>query len=233
MRIRYQEIADISDYEPKIAKLLDDHVVAQPAEIIVKQVNLNDPKAVEKVLEEQHITDASKADRIASATKKTIEERMDTDPAFYKKFSELLEEVIKAYRDRRMSEKEYVSNTTAIARKVAAGKREEDTVPVQIRDNSDAQAFYGVLTPIVERHLGEADGARELAARFAVDLLNIVTEHLIVNLWDNEDAVNQLRNAIDDYFFDLAAPTMGIKLNTKELDNIEQELLDIAQARFR
>jgi type I restriction enzyme R subunit len=233
VRIRYQEIADISDYEPKIAKLLDDHVVAQPAEIIVKQVNLNDPKAVEKVLEEQHITDASKADRIASATKKTIEERMDTDPAFYKKFSELLEEVIKAYRDRRMSEKEYVSNTTAIARKVAAGKREEDTVPVQIRDNSDAQAFYGVLTPIVERHLGEADGARELAARFAVDLLNIVTEHLIVNLWDNEDAVNQLRNAIDDYFFDLAAPTMGIKLNTKELDNIEQELLDIAQARFR
>ena len=90
-----------------------------------------------------------------------------------------------------------------------------------------------MLTPIVERHLGEADGARELAARFAVDLLNIVTEHLIVNLWDNEDAVNQLRNAIDDYFFDLAAPTMGIKLNTKELDNIEQELLDIAQARFR
>ena len=70
VRIRYQEIADISDYEPKIAKLLDDHV-AQPAEIIVKQVNLNDPKAVERH-EEQHITDASKADRIAMQRRRQL-----------------------------------------------------------------------------------------------------------------------------------------------------------------
>jgi type I restriction enzyme R subunit len=93
---RYQEIIDVKEFEPKIQKLLDDHVTAKPAEIIIGTVNINDPDALRAVVAESGTTEASKADRIANAAKRTITEKMDEDPAFYKKFSALLEETIRA-----------------------------------------------------------------------------------------------------------------------------------------
>lgn len=103
VQIRYQEVVDIKDYEPKIQKLLDNNVIAEPARKIIDAVNINDQEALEKVLAEQDISQASKADRIASATKRTITEKMDQDPAFYKRFSELLQETISDYRAHRLS----------------------------------------------------------------------------------------------------------------------------------
>jgi type I restriction enzyme R subunit len=35
---------------------------------------------------------------------------MDEDPAFYRQFSDLLEETIRAYRERRLSEREYLGS---------------------------------------------------------------------------------------------------------------------------
>jgi type I restriction enzyme R subunit len=105
VQIRYQEVVDIKEYEPKVQKLLDDHVIALPAETIIKPVNINDRAALQAVVEETGITTASKADRIASATKRTITEKMDADPAFYLQFSEMLEETIRDYRQRRFQKK--------------------------------------------------------------------------------------------------------------------------------
>src|SRR5690606_6147597 len=87
VQIRYQETVDLREFEPKIQKLLDDHVVAMPAETIIEMVNINDADALNAVLEEAGVSQASKADRIASATSRTITERMEEDPAFYKQFS--------------------------------------------------------------------------------------------------------------------------------------------------
>ena len=44
---------------------------------------------------------------------------MLADPAFYMQFSEMLEETIRDYRVRRMSEKEYLSAVINIASRVA------------------------------------------------------------------------------------------------------------------
>src|SRR5690606_39690921 len=88
----------------RVQKLLDDHVVAMPAETIIEVVNINDPDALKAVVEETGVSEASRADRIASATRRAITEKMDEDPTFYKQFSELLEETIRAYRAKRLSE---------------------------------------------------------------------------------------------------------------------------------
>src|SRR5690606_34601466 len=94
VQLRYQEIVDVKEFEPKIQKLLDDHVTAKPAEIIIEAVNINDPEALNRVIAEEGTTAASKADRIASATKRTITEKMDEDPAFYRQFKDMLEETL-------------------------------------------------------------------------------------------------------------------------------------------
>lgn len=237
VQLRYQEIVDIKEYEPKIQKLLDDHVVAMPADVIIRPVNINDRAQLKAVIEEEGISTASKADRIASATKRTITEKMDEDPAFYMQFSDMLEEAIRTYRERRLSEKdllkaegEYLATVVDITTRVAA-KDHGRHLPPSIKGNDNAAAFYGVLEPIVAPN--DADAARKNdAAEFALSIIEIIKTHLIVDVWANDVAKNKMRNAIDDYFFDVVRDQKGLELPLDQLDVIETKIMNLARARF-
>ena len=230
VQLRYQETVDVREFEPKIQKLLDDHVVAMPAETIIEVVNINDPDALKAVVEESGVSEASRADRIASATRRVITEKMDEDPTFYKEFSELLEETIRAYREKRLSEREYLNSVVGLASKVAKKDRRLD-VPESIRGSEDAQAFFGILDGQFPTAGGETVSADEAAA-IALEVIDIIRSHLIVDIWSNEVAQNKLRNAIDDYFFDVLRDEKGIDLSVEALDDIELKIMDLARARF-
>jgi type I restriction enzyme R subunit len=230
VQLRYQETVDVREFEPKIQKLLDDHVVAMPAETIIEVVNINDPDALKAVVEETGVSEASRADRIASATRRAITEKMDEDPTFYKQFSELLEETIRAYREKRLSEREYLNSVVDLASKVARKDRGRD-VPESIRGDEDAQAFFGVLEgqlKIKDDEPVSGDGA----ASIALEIIDIIKSHLIVDIWSNEVAQNKLRNAIDDYFFDVLRDERGVDLPVQVLDDLELKIMDLARARF-
>lgn len=223
VQIRYQEIVDIKEYEPKVQKLLDDHVIAMPAEVIIKPVNINNRAELQAVIEEKGITTASKADRIASATKRTITEKMDEDPAFYMQFSEMLEETIRAYREHRMSEKDYLSNVVDITSRVAA-KDHGGQLPESIKGNDDAAAFYGILEPLITPN--------DEAADVALSVIDIIKSHLIVDVWSNDLAKNKMRNAIDDYFFDVVRDQKGVAFDDDQLDTVQTKIMNLARARF-
>jgi len=229
VRLRYQEVVDIKEFEPKIQKLLDDHVTASPAEVIIETVNINDPDALNKVIEEEGTTAASKADRIASATKRTITERMDEDPAFYKQFKELLEETLRNYRDKRISEKVYLSNVVDLASLIGRkdhGRKFTDS----IKGDEDAQAVFGIVEPALK---GIGDGIEdETAADISRSIVGIIKDHHIVDVWMNEVAQNNMRNAIDDYFFDVIRDEKGIDFPMDKLDEIEIQIMEVARARF-
>ena len=230
VQLRYQETVDVREFEPKIQKLLDDHVVAMPAETIIEVVNINDPDALKAVVEETGVSEASRADRIASATRRAITEKMDEDPTFYKQFSELLEETIRAYREKRLSEREYLNSVVGLASKVARKDRGRD-VPESIRGDEDAQAFFGVLEGQLKIKDDEPVAGDE-AASIALEIIDIIKSHLIVDIWSNEVAQNKLRNAIDDYFFDVLRDERGVDLPVEVLDDLELKIMDLARARF-
>lgn len=230
VQLRYQETVDVREFEPKIQKLLDDHVVAMPAETIIEVVNINDPDALKAVVEETGVSEASRADRIASATRRAITEKMDEDPTFYKQFSELLEETIRAYREKRLSEREYLNRVVDLASKVARKDRGRD-VPESIRGDEDAQAFFGVLDGQLKIKDDEPVAGDE-AASIALEIIDIIKSHLIVDIWSNEVAQNKLRNAIDDYFFDVLRDERGVDLPVEVLDELELKIMDLARARF-
>jgi len=230
VQLRYQETVDVREFEPKIQKLLDDHVVAMPAETIIEVVNINDPDALKAVVEETGVSEASRADRIASATRRAITEKMDEDPTFYKQFSELLEETIRAYREKRLSEREYLNSVVDLASKVARKDRGRD-VPESIRGDEDAQAFFGVLDSQLKTKDDEPVADDE-AASIALEIIEIIKSHLIVDIWSNEVAQNNLRNAIDDYFFDVLRDERGVDLPVEVLDDLELKIMDLARARF-
>jgi type I restriction enzyme R subunit len=230
VQLRYQEVVDIKEFESKIQKLLDDHVAAMPATIIIELVNINDPDALKAVVEDEGVSVASKADRIASATRRAITEKMDEDPAFYRQFSELLEETISKYRAKRLSEVEYLNGVLDLAGKVARKDRGRD-VPQPIRDSEDGQAFFG----LVDGKLTDKDGMAidtDEVARIALAIIEIIKTHHIVDVWSNDVAQNNMRNAIDDYFFDVLRDEKGIELPVNVLDELEAKIMDLARARF-
>ena len=230
VQIRYQEIVDIKDYEPKIQKLLDDHVIAMPAIRIIEAVNINDPTALKKVVDETGVTAASKADRIASATKRTITEKMEQDPSFYARFSEMLEQTIRDYRAKRLSEIDYLNSIVDIAQKVA-NKDHGRGLPPEIKADDDAAAFYGIIEPIIASAV-TVDAPKDLAVTVTLRILAIVKAHHIVDMWSNEIAQNNMRNAIDDYFFDHLRDAQGLELPVDKLDDLQEQIMRVARARF-
>jgi len=230
VQLRYQETIAQKEYEPKIQKLLDDHVTAQPAETIIETVNINDPDALKAVVKETGVTDASKADRIASATRRAITENMDADPAFYKHFSEMLEETIKEYREKRLSEQQYLNNVIDLASRMANKDRGKN-VPQAVRDDEDGQAFFGILSD----PLKEAGGdllSEDTVADIALAIIDIIKSRHIVGVWSNDIVENSIRNAIDDFFFDVVRDEMGIHLSIETMDDLQSRLMDLARARF-
>ena len=155
---------------------------------------------------------------------------MEEDPTFYRQFSEMLQETIRAYRERRLSEREYLNSVSDLASKVARKDRGRD-VPNSIRGDDDAQALFGLLEGRLARQEGDALTPDE-GASIALDVTKIIRSHLIVGIWSNEVAQNNLRNAIDDYFFDVLRDTMQIELPMDQLDDLEQRIMDLARARF-
>lgn len=230
VQLRYQETVDVKEFEPKIQKLLDDHVVAMPAETIIEMVNINDPEALKAVVEETGVSEASRADRIASATRRTITEKMDEDPTFYRKFSELLEETIRDYRAKRISERDYLNNVVDLASKVARKDRGR-AVPDAIKGNDDGQAFFGILEGALKADDGKPIEADQVAS-IALAIIEIIKAHHIVDVWSNDIAQNKMRNAIDDYFFDILRDQRGIALPVEVMDDLELKIMDLARARF-
>lgn len=229
VQLRYQEVVDLKEFEPKIQKLLDDHVVAMPAETIINLVNINDADALKAVVDESGVSDASKADRIASATRRVITEKMDEDPAFYKPFSELLEETIRDYREKRLSERDYLKHVIDLASKVARKER-GGSVPEAVRNSEDGQAFYGLLAGKLVGPAG--DIGPDATADIALAVIEIIKKHHIVGVWSNDVAQNNMHNAIDDYFFDVLRDELGIDLPVEILDDIEKKIMAVARARF-
>ena len=154
VRIRYQEAVDVKEFEPKIKRLLDDHVAAMPAETVIELIDIHDTGVLKAVIEETGISDASKADRIASATRRAITERMDLDPAFCERFSKLLDDTIKEYREKRKSEKDYLDSVVKIGSKVARGREDRD-VPAALRGNDHGMAFYGIFKGALKDGCGD------------------------------------------------------------------------------
>jgi len=113
VKARYSDAIDYKQYETQVQKLIDTHITSGKIIKLTDQVNIFEKEKFEEEVEKV-IGKAAKADMIASRTAKTITERMEDDPAFYKKFSRLLEETIEEYRQRRIDEIEYLENVLSM-----------------------------------------------------------------------------------------------------------------------
>jgi type I restriction enzyme, R subunit len=231
---RYAEKVDFREYETRVKKLVDTYVTSDTVTSITELVNIFDAEKfqaeVEKVTGE-----AAKADTIASRTKKTIVEKMQEDPAFYKRFSALLEEAIKAFRERRITEAQYLAQVTSIMESVR--NRTGDDIPEELKDNEAAKAFFGTISEALkleeeEPGYGKPDEKKVALTEIALEIDRIIRSRLVVDWIHKPDVLNQIKNDIDDYLFELKKKEL-LELSVEQIDRIMEQSIDIARHRYR
>jgi type I restriction enzyme, R subunit len=227
VRKRYAEVVDFSEYEAKIQKLLDTYVGSGQVEQITPIVNIFDKDAFKAELSK--LTNvAAKADTIAHRTQKTIHEKMQEDPAFYKRFSELLEAAIKSYREERISANEYLR--LAMQYMDAVLNRTGDEIPAKLKANEIAKAFFGTIKEILPKNDSTPMENDAAIADISLAIDQIIEKNRIVNWTINVDVQNRMRTEIEDWLFELKKRN-GLEITFEEIDEILDECLEIAKNR--
>jgi len=232
VKLRYAEAIDYRDYEPKIKKLLDTHIQANEVIQLNEPVNIFDEKMFAVVKEEQGVygrTTAAKADAIAHATKKVITEKMAEDPAFYDKFSKLIQQAIEDFRARRISDLEYLNRTMEYRTKVVT--RQHDDMPERLVHNEEAMAFFGVLKTFLTELSIEPETCEAVAVDTALAIQAILDRHWKVQFWDDDDAQNKVINDIDDYLFDEIKGARGVVIGLEQMDALIEKTLNVSRSR--
>ncbi len=225
VRRRYAETVDFSDYEPRIQKLLDVHVGTKEVERITPLVNIFDKDAFSQELEKISSL-AAKADTIAHRTARSIEARMHEDPAYYKKFSELLKQAIRSFREERIQANEYLKKVTSIMENVI--NRSGDQVPAKLKNHDVAKAYFGSLKDVLGDKLF-SDNDQQLAD-IALKISEIIDQNRVVSWAANHDVQNKMKNEIEDLLFDFKEKT-SIEVTFEDMDTILDQCLDIAKVR--
>lgn len=224
---RYSETIKYSEYEGKIRKLIDQHVDANDITNITELVSIFDKEKFGKELEKIEGT-AARADTIATRTRKAITEKWEDDPAFFKKFSKLLEDVIEEYRNKRITEAEYLKKASEICDAVTNHK--DTDIPPELKGNPSARAYYGLIVEKLSDLFPDEGSCRAESARAGIDIHEIIEVLKIVDWGNNIDVQKRMAQRIDDYLFDFA-DKRGIKLDIEKLDELIASLIQTAKNR--
>lgn len=233
VRIRYGEAIDHREYEDRVQKLIDSYVGTEGIEQIVDPVDIFSDNFFEMQNKQKDRSDASKADEIASKTKKVIQERMDEDPALYRKFSDLIEETIQKFLNDRISEKEYLSKVKEIKDGVKAGIW--DSTPNKLKERPTARSFYNSIKNELEEKFDQAylpvneNEREELYTTAGLELDDIITNLTIVDWETNPDVKNQMFIAIEDYMIELFRQ-LDLKRDFDVIERIAETIIKSKQS---
>ncbi len=233
VKLRYADAIDHRDYMPRIRKLLDTHIQSNEVTQLNDPVNIFDDDTFNQVKEGQGVsksmTTAARADTIAHATRRKITENMDKDPAFYKKFSKLIQETMDDFRQQRISDLEYLQKAVDIRDEVANPRR--DDVPDAIRDDDEACAYFGVIQPCLAKSDMNESQVNDIAAKTALAIKNSIEKNWKVEFWNDSNAQNRVKNEIEDFFYDEVQDAHGVALGSEQKDAIIRETIRVAKFR--
>ena len=231
VKLRYAEAIEYRDYGPKIKKLLDTHIQANEVIQLNEPVDIFNDQSFEAIKQGQDIhcsrPPAARADTIAHATKKVIHEKMDEDPAFYEKFSQLIQQAIDDFKARRISDLEYLNQVGDIRDKVVS--KHHDNVPDNISDSDEACAYYGVILPYLMKYEIEAEELESICAEISMAFKETFDRHWKVDFWMDYDAQKSAINDIDDFLYDEVKNEFGVSLSVEQMDEIIQKITQVAK----
>lgn len=228
VKIRYCDAIDNREYEPLMQNLLDTHLSVAGLKRITSPIDILNKDDFERELEELGSLRA-KADAITSKLTRSISEKYQENPAYYDSFSKRIKDALEQYKEKVISEAEYLAKMRTIMEDYHAGKSTV-TYPESIKNNVHAQAFYGVLSAVFDE-AKEAEISPDFAAEIAEEITKIVANHSQVDWTNNKTIHDRISQDIDDLFYDYEKER-GLKLSFDTLDKIIENVKTVALRRF-
>ncbi|MGG1481069.1 type I restriction endonuclease subunit R [Bacillus smithii] len=230
VKLRYSDTIDHKEYEAKMQKLMDNYIAAEEVIRITNPVDILNAKAFEEELERLQ-SKRAKADAIRTRLTKSVHAKWDENPSYYKKFSERIQEAIQEYKDKRISEAEYLNRMKDIMNDYRRGESSE-RYPEVIKENRNAQAFYGVTKDILSE-------TKETAASYDTNTLGdlalkideIIQENQKVDWHDNVEIHNRIAQELDDLLFDFKEKH-NLDIDFDTIDKIIEQIKTVALRRY-
>ncbi|MCK6545749.1 type I restriction endonuclease subunit R [Myxococcota bacterium] len=221
---RYRDAKlDISDCGAKVRQLIEDSIVAEGIEILVKQVSLFTPEFDEKLKALK--SDEARASEMEHAIKDEIHVRLDADPAFFTSLRERLEKLIADRKAKRID----AAKQLELLESLKADLRSHGRAAEALGLSETAFAIYGVVRG------GDASLARDKGGPYAdVDepkraLAEVLEEQLrphvgIVDWSHKDDVQREMRRVMKRQLRVAGFPA-------SELDAIAERLVDLLKRR--
>ncbi len=235
VQLRYSDTVDYKKYEARIEKLINHHVESDAVKVITNLVNIFDKEDFQKEVDNV-VGTAAKADTIATRTAKYIRENMDSDPAFYKKFSQLIKEAIELYEQGRLSDSEYLEKMMQYKDDVL--NHTDSELPAELEHNNVAKAYFGIALESYKRIFPD-EPVREMAlatARAFDDIVRqtvIVEGSVLVDWQSKTDIIGKMKIRLEDELIDNIKRKYGVALSFDDMDIIIDGCVDVAKIWIR
>lgn len=228
VKIRYCDAIDNSEYEPLMQNLLDTHLSVAGLKQITNPVDILNKDDFERELEELGSLRA-KADAITSRLSKSISAKYEENPAYYDSFSKRIKDALDQYKEKVISEAEYLAKMRSIMEDYHSGKSSV-SYPERIKHNVHAQAFYGVITALFDD--AQVEGMTpDFAAEIAEEITAIIAKHSRVDWTNNQTIHNRISQDIDDLFY-AYEKNRGLVLSFDLIDKVIENVKTVALRRF-
>ena len=162
---------------------------------------------------------------------------MDEDPAFYKKFSQLLKETIADYEAKRISEAQYLSKVKDIMDNVLT--RTDNEVPDSLKDKEEAKAFYGISKELFSEKIQDEILLKEVSVQIALNIDDLIRKSVLDNGkpvidWQNKSNITgKLLIEIGDFLIDEVRDKYNINLSFGEMDKLAEDCIEVAKIRYK
>lgn len=228
VKLRYSDTIDHKEYESKMRNLMDTYIAAEDVTIITAPVDILNEDDFETELQRLG-TPRARADAIRTRMTRRINDKWDENPAYYKTFSQRIEEIINAYKDKRISDADYLKRMNTV--KADFRKGYTGTIyPDNIKNDANAQAFFGVAEEIFEENI-DMEGKKEILADIAKQIDLIIYKNSKVDWHNNPDVHSKITQEINDVLYN-ARKTYFQDLTYKQMDRIIENIKTVALRRY-
>jgi type I restriction enzyme R subunit len=150
IRLASNDYIDLKPYESDMRYILDTYIKAEDSRVISK---LNDMSLVEALIDKDTTTpvdaiidalpgdDNAKAETIDNNMRHEIVKKMSSNPKYYGKLSEMLEEIIEQRRIEALSYEEYLRQVVELANSILHPE-ESGEYPDSLKDSAAKRALY-------------------------------------------------------------------------------------------
>jgi type I restriction enzyme R subunit len=222
---RYRdEKLDISDCGAKVRELIEEAIIADGIQILVKQISLFTPEFDEKLAALK--SDEARASEMEHAIRREIHVKLDENPAFFRSLRERLEQIIEDRKAKRIDAAQQLKLFETITKEL----RGHGDAAEQVGLSETAFAIYGLVTepkpmtladPTRPRYAPVDESKKELASL----LEELLEPHAAIVDWAHkEDVQREMRRLIKKQLKAASYPVAKI-------DSVAESVVELLKRR--